>query len=57
VLSEIDLKDGAMIIAEQNLSMLEGKVSRLLGIHAGVLKGGADALNAATLNGFADAVR
>lgn len=57
VLSQIDLKEGAMIIAEQNLSMLEGKVSRLLGIHAGALKGGADALSATSLNGFASAAR
>ena len=30
-----------MVIAEQNLSLLEGKVTRLLGLHAGKLKGGA----------------
>ncbi|MBN9510954.1 MAG: ATP-binding cassette domain-containing protein [Alphaproteobacteria bacterium] len=40
-LMQIDLADGAMIIAEQNLSLLEGKVTRLLGLHAGKLKGGA----------------
>lgn len=55
VLSRIDLHEGAMIIAEQNLSMLEGRVGRLLGIHAGTLKGGAEALSAATLGGFAGA--
>lgn len=38
---QIDLKDGAMVIAEQNLSLLEGKVSRLIALHAGKLKGGA----------------
>jgi branched-chain amino acid transport system ATP-binding protein len=40
-LMQIDLADGAMVIAEQNLSLLEGKVTRLLGLHAGKLKGGA----------------
>jgi branched-chain amino acid transport system ATP-binding protein len=40
-LMQIDLKDGAMVIAEQNLSLLEGRVSRLIGLHAGKLKGGA----------------
>ena len=40
-LMKIDLKDGAMVIAEQNLSLLEGRVSRLIGLHAGKLKGGA----------------
>ena len=39
-LMRIDLKDGAMIIAEQNLSLLQGKVTRLIGLHAGKLKGG-----------------
>lgn len=39
-LMRIDLRDGAMVIAEQNLSLLEGKVSRLIGLHAGKLKGG-----------------
>jgi branched-chain amino acid transport system ATP-binding protein len=34
----IDLGDGAMIIAEQNLPLLEGKVDRVLGMHAGELK-------------------
>jgi branched-chain amino acid transport system ATP-binding protein len=40
-LMKIDLRDGAMVIAEQNISLLEGKVSRLVGLHAGKLKGGA----------------
>jgi branched-chain amino acid transport system ATP-binding protein len=39
-LMQIDIEDGAMVIAEQNLSLLEGKVSRLIGLHAGKLKGG-----------------
>lgn len=39
-LMRIDLEQGAMIIAEQNMSLLEGRVTRLLGMHAGKLKGG-----------------
>ena len=39
-LMKIDIHDGAMVIAEQNLSLLEGKVTRLIGLHAGKLKGG-----------------
>jgi branched-chain amino acid transport system ATP-binding protein len=30
-----------MVIVEQNLSLLQGNVSRLIGLHAGKLKGGA----------------
>jgi branched-chain amino acid transport system ATP-binding protein len=41
-LCQIDLSGGAMVIAEQNLAMLEGRVTRLLGIHTGRLKGGVD---------------
>ena len=37
-LAEIDVGDGAMIIAEQNLPLLEGRVDRVLGMHAGELK-------------------
>ncbi len=39
-LTRIDLASGAMIIAEQNLGLLQGRVTRLLGMHAGRLKGG-----------------
>lgn len=56
VLSRIDLKEGAMLIAEQNLSMLEGKVNRLLSIHAGLVKGGVEVPAAATLGGPANAL-
>jgi branched-chain amino acid transport system ATP-binding protein len=35
----IDLKDGAMVIAEQNLALLSGHCQRTLGMHAGQLKG------------------
>ncbi|MCX6415227.1 MAG: ATP-binding cassette domain-containing protein [Actinobacteria bacterium] len=37
-LCEIDIGDGAMIIAEQNLPLLQGRVDRVLGMHAGELK-------------------
>jgi branched-chain amino acid transport system ATP-binding protein len=42
-LKQIDLKDGAMVIAEQNVSRLEGGVTRLVALHAGRIKGGAAA--------------
>ena len=35
----IDLKDSAMLIAEQNVALLEGAVDRVIGMHAGKLKG------------------
>ena len=35
----IDLKDSAMFIAEQNVALLEGQVDRIIGMHAGKLKG------------------
>jgi branched-chain amino acid transport system ATP-binding protein len=35
----IDLKDSAMFIAEQNVALLEGRVDRIIGMHAGKLKG------------------
>jgi branched-chain amino acid transport system ATP-binding protein len=37
-LGEIDIGDGAMIIAEQDLGLIEGRVDRMLGMHAGELK-------------------
>ena len=40
-LIQIDLKDGAMIIAEQNVPLLEGRVDRMLGMHGGRIKAGA----------------
>lgn len=46
-LMAIDVKDGAMVIAEQNVPLLQGRVSRLVGLHAGRLKGGAVAPGAA----------
>ena len=38
-LLKIDLKDSAMLIAEQNVALLEGRVDRVIGMHAGKLKG------------------
>lgn len=38
-LLDIDLRDSAMLIAEQNVALLEGKVDRIIGMHAGKLKG------------------
>lgn len=38
-LLKIDLANSAMFIAEQNVALLEGKVDRVIGMHAGKLKG------------------
>jgi branched-chain amino acid transport system ATP-binding protein len=38
-LMEIELGGSAMVIAEQNVSLLEGRVDRIIGMHAGKLKG------------------
>lgn len=38
-LMQIELKDSAMFIAEQNVALLEGRVDRCIGMHAGKLKG------------------
>lgn len=38
-LLKIDLSQSAMLIAEQNVALLEGKVDRIIGMHAGKLKG------------------
>jgi branched-chain amino acid transport system ATP-binding protein len=37
-LAQIDIGNGAMIIAEQDLGLIHGRVDRLLGMHAGELK-------------------
>ena len=47
-LLKIDLKESAMFIAEQNVALLEGKVDRIIGMHAGKLKG--EASSALNLN-------
>jgi branched-chain amino acid transport system ATP-binding protein len=38
-LLRIDLTASAMFIAEQNVALLEGRVDRVIGMHAGKLKG------------------
>jgi branched-chain amino acid transport system ATP-binding protein len=42
-LMSLKLSASAMVIAEQNVSVLEGRVDRILGMHAGKLKGEAAA--------------
>jgi branched-chain amino acid transport system ATP-binding protein len=42
-LLRIELGRSAMIIAEQNVEVLEGRVDRILGMHVGRLKGKAAA--------------
>lgn len=42
-LMDIKLGDSAMIIAEQNVALLEGRVDRIIGMHVGKLKGEASA--------------
>lgn len=42
-LMAIELGGAAMIIAEQNVAVLEGRVDRIIGMHAGKLKGEASA--------------
>ncbi len=43
-LLDVEVGRGAMIIAEQNMALLEGRVDRTLGMYAGELKGGTDVL-------------
>jgi branched-chain amino acid transport system ATP-binding protein len=38
-LLKVDIKNSAMIIAEQNVSLLKGNVERMVGMHAGRLRG------------------
>lgn len=49
-LMAIDLGELAMVIAEQNVALLEGRVDRIIGMHAGQLKGEASA--ALALNAY-----
>jgi branched-chain amino acid transport system ATP-binding protein len=49
-LMAIDLGESAMVIAEQNVALLEGRVDRVIGMHAGQLKGEASA--ALALNAY-----
>ncbi len=47
-LLKIDLSDSALFIAEQNVALLEGRVDRVIGMHAGKLKG--EASSALSMN-------
>lgn len=38
-LMSVELDDAAMVIAEQNVSLLQGRVDRIIGMHVGKLKG------------------
>lgn len=38
-LMSVELGDAAMVIAEQNVNLLEGRVDRMINMHAGALKG------------------
>lgn len=42
-LMSVELGDSAMVIAEQNIALLEGRVDRVIGMHVGKLKGEASA--------------
>ena len=42
-LMSVDLGESAMVIAEQNVALLEGRVDRVIGMHVGKLKGEASA--------------
>ena len=42
-LMSVELGASAMVIAEQNVSLLEGRVERIIGMHVGKLKGAASA--------------
>ena len=49
-LMSLELGDAAMVIAEQNVGLLEGRVDRIIGMHAGKLKGEASASLHGTLS-------
>lgn len=42
-LMSVELGESAMVIAEQNVALLEGRVDRVIGMHVGKLKGEASA--------------
>jgi branched-chain amino acid transport system ATP-binding protein len=48
-LIDIELGSTAMVIAEQNVGLLEGRVDRIIGMHAGKLKGEASVSLAGTV--------
>lgn len=43
-LMAVELGESAMVIAEQNVALLEGRVDRVIGMHAGKLKGEASVM-------------
>lgn len=43
-LMAVELGESAMVIAEQNVGLLEGRVDRIIGMHAGKLKGEASVM-------------
>ncbi len=43
-LAKVDLGEGAMVVAEQNLQVLDGFVDRMIGMHAGEIKGDVSSL-------------
>jgi len=42
-LFDVELGESAMVIAEQNVALLDGRVDRIIGMHVGKLKGEAAA--------------
>lgn len=50
-LMAVELGESAMVIAEQNVGLLEGRVDRIIGMHAGKLKGEASVMKSLTIQG------
>jgi len=50
-LAKVDLANGAMVVAEQNLQVLDGFVDRMIGMHAGEIKGDVSSLEFTALDG------
>jgi len=50
-LARVDLTNGAMMVAEQNLQVLDGFVDRMIGMHAGELKGDVASLAVGDITG------
>ena len=48
-LAKVELSDGAMVVAEQNLQVLDGFVDRMIGMHAGEIRGDVSSLAASFL--------
>ena len=51
-LMAVELGQSAMVIAEQNVGVLEGRVDRIIGMHAGRLKGEASVLSPSSARGL-----